>query len=145
MEIIISHDKSEITPIELLEIYASIGWAKKDNPNAFENMSIILQNTTDFVSARDTSGKLIGIVKILSDKLVYTTVAEILVVPHLQKSGIGKKMMERVKEIYGYTPIFIAAFDYNKGFFESCGYKSRPNMLVASKWFGRFPEPPENK
>jgi GNAT superfamily N-acetyltransferase len=137
-DIRITSDKALVSARDLLELYISLDWMKPAD-DALARVTAVLERTDGVVGAFDPDGTLVGFVKILSDGDLYTTVAEILVRPEQQRRGIGMAMMDRVRTDWGHTPIFMAAFSYNQEFFEKCGYRTRENMIVSSKWFGRTP------
>jgi GNAT superfamily N-acetyltransferase len=132
-QVILSSVKESVSADELLCLYRECGWMTPEQ--SAEMVATVLEFTDAVVSARTESGTLIGFAKILTDRLLYTTVAEVLIHPDYRRQGVGREIMRQVEADWGHTPIFIAAFEYNREFFEACGYSVRPNMLVASKLF----------
>jgi GNAT superfamily N-acetyltransferase len=48
------------------------------------------------VTARDPRGRLLGLVRLLDDGLLYAAVWDMIVLPELQRKGIGAALFERV-------------------------------------------------
>ena len=133
-----STDNKAVSTNEAIELYLSLKWGD-DSKHSEEKMKETLENTTMIISARDESGKLIGLARILSDRVIHTSVVDIVVHPDYQRQRVGKKMMELVKKNFGSTGIFIDAFSVNEKFFLECGYEKR-EMLVFSKLFLNEPK-----
>jgi len=130
----ISTTKNNVKPQEAIDLYITLKWGSKTDYD-IQRMKEALSNTTFVVSARDSIGKLIGLARVFSDGVIHTTIADIVIHPDYRQRGIGKKIMEKIKERYGKTGIFIEAFQRNKKFFENCGYKQKDNMVVLSRRF----------
>lgn len=128
-----STDSKTVSAKEAIELYLSLKWGD-DSEYSEEKMKKALENTTMIISARDESGKLIGFARVLSDRVLHTSVADIVVHPDYQRQRVGKQMMELVKKNFGSSGIFIDAFRENEKFFWECGYEKR-DMLVFSKLF----------
>jgi GNAT superfamily N-acetyltransferase len=129
----LSNQKEAVRADELLQLYRECGWMTAEQ--SVEMVATVLKFTDAVIIARSESGTLIGFAKILTDRVLYTTVAEILIHPDHRRQGVGRKIMQQVECDWGHTPIFLAAFEHNREFFEACGYTVRPTMLVASKLF----------
>lgn len=50
------------------------------------------------VTARRPAGKLVGVVRLLDDGLLYAGVWDMIVAPDLQRRGIGRALFDRVLE-----------------------------------------------
>jgi len=130
----ISSEKYAVLPKEAIDLWSKLGWGcKKDYQE--ESIKNALKNTSFIVSARNKNNDLVGLARVLSDGVINTTVADIVVDPEYQGKGVGTKMMEKIKEKYKNTGIYLEAFKENSFFFEECGYIKRNNMKVFSKKF----------
>lgn len=129
-------ERETLFPQELIQLYATQGWI---NPQTITPQAIrtMIDCCSCCITARTDDGQLVGFTKVLSDGLFYTTVAEIIVHPKHRRIGIGKAMMEEVRNHYGTTPIFLETMESSREFAESCGFVHRPTMAVMSKWFRR--------
>lgn len=75
---------------------------------------------------------LVGCVRILTDGAFFGTITEILVLPHYQKRGIGKKLM-RLVEVNTPTRLFFGAQPQAIGFYERLGYDKSLQSFVIKK------------
>ncbi|MEW7984557.1 MAG: GNAT family N-acetyltransferase [Candidatus Thiodiazotropha sp.] len=96
MEVAISIIDS-ISEAEVVDIYKANKWSSADKPN---ELLAALNNSHTLVTAR-ISGKLVGIGNAISDGHLVVYYPHMLVHPDYQGKGIGRKMMEAMKSIYG--------------------------------------------
>lgn len=123
-----------VHPLEAIRLYTAVQWGKESEYSE-GSMSRALDRTSFIVSARNETGELVGLLRAFSDGEITTHIADIVVHPSFQKEGIGKAMMEKVREQYDQTGIFTESFEGQERFFERCGYKKRETMAVFSKKF----------
>jgi GNAT superfamily N-acetyltransferase len=129
----LSTDKSSITPEEAIELFALAGWGKHEEYDAVSTARAI-ENTSFIVSARSLHGELIGMTRVFSDGVFFTTVADIVVHPEHRKLGVGSAMMGAVRQEFGTTGIFLDALAEAGEFFAKCGYRKRPMEVYARKF-----------
>jgi ribosomal protein S18 acetylase RimI-like enzyme len=122
-----------ISPQEAIEIYAAVGWGTAD---CYKEEVVIraFKNTQICISARNSDGKLLGFVRILTDYAFNATIADIAVHPDFQKLGIGRALMEEAKNQLGSTAIFLEAYPQNEEFFKKCGFKKRDMVVMAARF-----------
>jgi ribosomal protein S18 acetylase RimI-like enzyme len=68
-------------------------WSSVDAPDA------ALQNALDGtwnVTARDSSGGLVGLVRLLDDGVLYASVWDMIVAPDFQRRGLGTQLLQAV-------------------------------------------------
>lgn len=95
MEIIISLS-DKIEDEETLNIYRENNWSSAEKP---ELLLPALRNSHSLVTAR-INGELVGIGNAISDGYLVVYFPHMLVHPKHQRKGIGKKMMEILKNKY---------------------------------------------
>jgi N-acetylglutamate synthase-like GNAT family acetyltransferase len=54
----------------------------------------------------------------------------VIVAPEFQDKGVGKDSVNRLKQKYNHTPIFINIFNESKEFFQKCGLKKKSGNLI---------------
>ncbi len=128
----IYYKDKNIEPIEIIELYTSVGWGKKVD---YEENSIRLMiiNTSAIIYSRDEHGLLIGLARVFSDFIITTYIAEIVVRPDYQNQGVGRLLMEKVNTEFKNTSIFFDSLPNTEGFSEKCGFRKQKNMSVYSK------------
>ena len=77
-------------------------------------------------------GELVGCLRILTDGWVFGTIPEILVLPRMQRKGIGKKLMEIASDITP-TGLFFGGQPQNEVFFDKLGCKKGMQSYVIPK------------
>jgi GNAT superfamily N-acetyltransferase len=128
----IYYKDKNIEPIEIIELYTSVGWGKTVD---YEEKSIKLMiiNTSAIIYSRDEQGLLIGLARVFSDFVITTYIAEIAVRPDYQNQGVGRLLMEKVNAEFKNTSIFFDSLPNAEGFSEKCGFRKQKNMSVFSK------------
>ena len=119
MDITIS-TTDKIESDEVVKLYKANNWSAANKPDQLLNA---LRNSDSLVTAR-TSGKLIGIGNAISDGYLVVYYPHMLVHPEHQRKGIGKKMMEALKEKYNsFHQQMLTADNDAVEFYKSMGFK----------------------
>lgn len=81
---------------EVLGLYEAVGWsAYTRDPQLLQ---AALEGSTAVFCARDESGALVGLARILSDGASVTLLQDILVAPGQHRGGVGSLLMDAVHE-----------------------------------------------
>ncbi|MDX6276517.1 MAG: hypothetical protein QOJ72_645 [Nocardioidaceae bacterium] len=87
---------TEETPTrdELIELYSAVGWTAYTRDadalvKAFAGSALVL-------TARDTGGSLLGLVRTLSDGVTICYVQDLVVAPVVQRRGVGRALLSQV-------------------------------------------------
>ena len=103
---------------DLKELFLSVGWSSGNYP---EKLVVAMKGAGSVFSAWH-EGKLIGLIMALDDGIMNAYIHYLLVRPEFQGKGIGKQLVECVKEAYReYLRIVLIAYDKELGFYQSCG------------------------
>jgi len=82
-----------ITPEKMTGFF--VGWPKPPTNN---QLFKILENSYAFVLAIDSEkNKVVGFVNALSDKVIYSYIPLLEVLPEYQKKGIGKELIKKIE------------------------------------------------
>lgn len=120
---------ANINVSDLAELFASVGWGSIEDYQSSE-LSTLLKTST-FYSAAFHDKRLIGFVRVLSDRVMVSWIAEIIVSPDWQRKGVGFALLSKVIQEFGHTAIYSAAFRGTEDFFKNFNLKERPGKLVA--------------
>lgn len=113
-------DTKEFQPKDLQNLFLSVSWASADYP---ERLVVAMKNSSCVFSAWD-GNKLIGLVNALDDSTMTAYIHYMLVDPVYQKTGIGKKLINLIKERYkDYINIVLISYNDQTGFYENCGFE----------------------
>ena len=116
-------------------LFWSTGW------NAVHNLDKAalekaISNSTFAVSAY-SDGKLVGFARAVSDKVMYATVYDVIVLPEFQKQGIGYHLVDNItkqcKEA-GVNSVHLFAADGTEPFYKRLGYKARPANMPGMRY-----------
>jgi predicted GNAT family N-acyltransferase len=107
-----------------LELIESVGWAGSETLPANKLDQAVNQVSSHYTAWSEE--QIIGVVRVMSDGLIFSCIPEILVKPHFQGHGIGAELMKMVIEDYGSTIVFLGAQAGNETFFEKLGFKKGP-------------------
>lgn len=119
---------------EISELYKSVGWTHytKDTARlekAFEQSESLIK--------RNGEGKIIGVVRWITDCATIAFIQDILIHPRYQRQGIGKALLNEVLEkITSYGPVQIELLtddtEKTKKFYESVGFVQVKEMDAVS-------------
>ncbi len=96
---------------------AKAAWNKDLSPS---RTALALSRTIN-IGAR-CEGRLVGMVRVLTDGYLFGTVPELMVHPDFQRQGIARGLMERAYE-ESPTGLFLGAQPGLEGFYESLGFE----------------------
>lgn len=125
-----------LTPTEFIELSKAVGWGLERNYD-MNKVAQAIKETSISVVIRDHEGNALGCARAFSDDLFMTFIPDIFVRPEYQKCGIGKLIIEKIKERYGHTAFFFGAQPGNEPFFEKLGFQKS-----MQSYAGRFKKNP---
>ncbi len=124
--------EDDIETDEVIDLYKTNGWSSAEKP---EKLIPALKNSDALVTAR-ISGKLVGIGNAISDGSLVVYYPHMLVHPDYKSKGVGRAMMELLKQKYSsfhqqMLTADISAIDFYKALgFERAG-KTEPMWIYA--------------
>ena len=130
-------DNSKALPCDrLLHLFRSAGWAdgsESDEMIKYFNLPFI--NSTLVISAWDNE-RLVGVVRVLSDKIIRSAIYDLVVDPEYQGAGIGKELVRRCIEHYPDSEWLVQTTDKIADYYEKIGFtKYKGTVLyMPSKW-----------
>lgn len=131
---IIYKDIHDFNEKDLQDLFLSVEWSSGHYP---EKLVVAMQNFKTVYTAWDEE-KLVGLICAMDDGIMTAYIHYLLVNPEYQHYGIGKTLVEKMKEKYkGYLRIVIVAYNEEIGFYESCGFKTANDaspMFITSLW-----------
>ncbi|NMC56404.1 MAG: GNAT family N-acetyltransferase [Eubacteriaceae bacterium] len=119
MNIIYKSDKN-ITPEHLKDLFLSVGWASGSFP---DKLCIAMKNS-DTVFTAWHEDRLVGLVNALDDGVMTSYIHYLLVNPAYQSCGVGRKLLELIKDKYkDYLRIVLISYDDKIKFYQNCGFE----------------------
>ncbi|MHC1695391.1 MAG: GNAT family N-acetyltransferase [Eubacteriales bacterium] len=124
----------DFSPDALRDLFLSVEWSSGHYP---EKLCAAMRNYETVVSAYDGE-RLVGLVCAMDDGVMTAYVHYLLVNPEYQKMGIGRRLVEDIKEKYrDYLRIVVVAYNAEAHFYEACGFKKAQDaspMFITSLW-----------
>jgi len=110
----------DFTPQALQKLFLSVAWSSGNFP---DKLVAAMRNYGSIFSAWD-GDRLVGMICSMDDGVMTAYVHYLLVNPQYQKQGIGRRLVEMIREHYSdYTRIVLGAYNTQVGFYEACGFK----------------------
>ena len=127
-------DTHEFSREELEELFLSVEWSSGHYP---DKLVIAMRNFEKVFTAWD-GDKLVGLICAMDDGIMTAYIHYLLVHPDYQHMGIGKQLVDRMKEVYtDYLRIVLVAYNDEIGFYKSCGFEKSNDaspMFITSLW-----------
>lgn len=118
----------------LQDLFLSVGWSSGRFPDKLQKAMAGFETV---VSAWDGE-KLVGMICAMDDGIMTAYIHYLLVHPEYQGTGVGKTLVECVKERYReFLRIVLVAYDEEIGFYESCGFEKAAHaspMFITELW-----------
>ncbi|MFB6523594.1 GNAT family N-acetyltransferase [Streptomyces sp. NPDC056401] len=131
-------EESVFDPQELFELYDSVDWAGYTSD--VDKLCRGLANSHLVITARDESGTLLGLARTISDDESVCYVQDLLVNPKFHRQGIGRQLIEHLKQRYTHCRFFLLSTDHestpegprNHAFYRSLGFLSYEEKRMSA-------------
>jgi predicted N-acetyltransferase YhbS len=122
--------------LRLHELFKIVGWSDgTETQDMIDKFSYPFINSTFVISAWDND-KLVGAVRVLSDKIIRSVIHDLIVDPEYQGKGIGSTLLKMCIEKYPTSEWIIQTTEEIKTFYEKYGFKECNSVVlqIPSKW-----------
>jgi len=127
-------DTHDFSRAALEKLFLSVNWSSGHFP---DKLVLAMQGFRTVFSAWDGE-RLVGMICVMDDGVMNAYVHYLLVDPAYQGRGIGRRLVEMVKEKYKeYLRIAVIGYDAELEFYAECGFvKSRDAspLFITSLW-----------
>jgi len=127
-------DTHDFSKAALEKLFLSVNWSSGHFP---DKLVLAMQGFRTVFSAWDGE-RLVGMICVMDDGVMNAYVHYLLVDPAYQGRGIGRRLVEMVKEKYkDYLRIAVIGYDAELEFYVECGFvKSRDAspLFITSLW-----------
>ncbi len=120
--------------------FDSVGWSDggEITEEMLSNYNVPFINSTLVVSAWDQD-RLIGVVRVLSDKMFRSVIYDLAIEPDYQGKGIGKELVRRCIEHYPNSEWLVGTEEHIAGYYEKIGFKKVSDggifLNIPCQWF----------
>ncbi|SBV98245.1 GNAT family N-acetyltransferase [uncultured Dysgonomonas sp.] len=129
--------KKELPSYQLHRLFLLAGWSDgSESPEILDKFNLPFINSTLVISAwRDD--RLLGVVRVLSDKTVRSVIYDLVIEPEFQRKGIGRELIKRCIQQYPKSEWLVQTEEDTAGFYEKMGFDRYKNSIlrIPSKWF----------
>ena len=95
MPLIYDDTKKDLPSDQLHKLFVSVGWSDGlDTQSMIDFYNVPFINSTLVISAWQNE-RLVGVVRVLSDKVFRSVIYDLIVTPGLQNKGIGTQLVKR--------------------------------------------------
>lgn len=123
---------------QLYNLFLSVGWAdeKTTTVEMINNFNIPFINSTVVISAWDKD-KLVGCVRVLSDKIFRSHIYDLAVLPEYQNQGIGTELVKRCIAHFPNSEWNLETIPERIGFYKQFGFEinEEPILKIKCKLF----------
>jgi ribosomal protein S18 acetylase RimI-like enzyme len=132
--IITYNDTKKDLPVEqLYRLFYLAGWAGSDiipDPDILKNFNIPFINSTLVISAWENE-RLIGTVRVLSDKIIRSVIYDLVIDPEFQNKGIGKELVKRCIEHFPQSEWIVQTERHISSYYEKMGFKLYNDVVLT--------------
>jgi ribosomal protein S18 acetylase RimI-like enzyme len=122
--LIIREGTSDIAESSLKNLYVDAGWVSRDGGPKWqdEKFKLVLENSTwAFTVWQDE--ELVGMVRVISDKIMFATILDLIVKSSYRGKGIGQMLVKMCIDKLPLGTWYAHTTSNNYRFYEHCGLK----------------------
>ena len=116
---------------ELQKMFVAVGWSdNSETPDMIKHYNVPFINSTIVISAWDNE-KLVGAVRVLSDKMFRSVIYDLLVLPDYQSKEIGKELVKRCIEHYPDSEWVVYTSKEISSYYEKLGFEINDSAFLT--------------
>ena len=131
MDIIYNDTKKDLPSEQLHKLFMSVGWSNgSETSDMISNYNIPFINSTLVISAWENE-RLIGAVRVLSDKIFRSIIYDLLVLPEFQNKEIGKELVKRCIEHFPNSEWLVQTTETISSYYVKQGFKVNNDVFLS--------------
>ena len=131
MDIIYNDSKKDLPSEQLHRLFMSVGWSDgSETSDMIKNYNIPFINSTLVISAWENE-RLIGIVRVLSDKMFRSIIYDLIVLPDFQNKGIGTELVKRCIEYFPNSEWLVQTTEKTSSYYKKSGFKVNNDVFLS--------------
>lgn len=128
------NDQKKDLPVEQLHhLFFSAGWSGSESipdPDILKVFNVPFINSTLVISAWEND-RLIGVVRVLSDKVVRSVIYDLVIDQEYQNKGIGKELVKRCIQHFPNSEWLVQTEKHISGYYEKIGFKIYDDVVLT--------------
>ena len=129
-DILYNEDKKDLPIDQLHSLFKSAGWIREpETEEMIHHINLPFINSTRVISAWHEE-QLVGVVRVLSDTIVRSTIHDLVVDPEFQCKGIGRELLTRCIMAYPDTEWIVQTNDDNAEYYLKTGFIRYPRVVL---------------
>ena len=133
MGIIFNDIKKDLPVTQLHHLFLMAGWVGVESTpdaNILKNFNIPFVNSTLVISAWENE-RLVGVVRVLSDKIIRSVIYDLVIDPEYKNKGIGKELVKRCIEHFPNSEWLVQTEKHISGYYENIGFKLYDDVVLT--------------
>lgn len=123
MEIIYVDTQKDISSDKLHKLFVLVGWSDGlETTEMLQNYNVPFKNSTIVISAWKEE-RLVGVVRVISDKMFRSVIYDLIVDPEFQNQGIGSSLVKRCIEFYPKSEWLVGTTKDISAYYEKLGFE----------------------
>jgi len=123
--------KKDLPSQQLHQLFVAVGWSDgTDTPEMISNYNVPFVNSTLVISAWENE-RLVGAVRVLSDKMFRSAIYDLLVLPESQNKGIGKELLRRCIAHFPKSEWLVGTEKHIAGYYEKNGFEVNGGVFLS--------------
>jgi ribosomal protein S18 acetylase RimI-like enzyme len=131
MDIFYNDVKKDLPAEQLYQLFVAVGWSGgSDTPDMIKNYNIPFINSTLVISAW-INNRLVGAVRVLSDKMFRSVIYDLLIHPEFQNMGIGRELIKRCIEHFPTSEWLVQTTENISSYYVRNGFKVNKDVFLT--------------
>jgi ribosomal protein S18 acetylase RimI-like enzyme len=128
---IVYREEKDLPCNQLHHLFHAVGWTKgPENADMLQFFNKPFINSTLVISAWEND-RLVGTVRVLSDKIIRSVIYDLVVEPEFQNRGVGRTLLKRCIEHFPDTEWLVQTSEDVAGYYEKLGFRIHEGVFLS--------------